>query len=119
MTETERKMCEQQADATASSLDELWERIDAAYYDDDSYDDAVTELQERPLEIVWEKGEPFAVVLGTGGPHVEIRGGGRHDGTGYTLHVYWGGEHVTRYGAEGGGIDRTGAYFRELVEEIE
>lgn len=37
-------------------------------------------LDEMPLEIVWEPGEPFAVVLGTGGPHIEITGGGRSGG---------------------------------------
>jgi RecJ-like exonuclease len=75
--------------------------------------DAREYLDEMPLEIVWEKGEPFAVVLGTGGPHIEIRGGTRHDGTGYQVHGYWAGEHST-WGGEG--VSRTGKYFRELVD---
>jgi hypothetical protein len=52
------------------------------------------------------------VVLGTGGPHVEIIGGGRAGG--YVLSVYWGGEVAHR---RSDAISRTGIYFRELVEE--
>ena len=78
--------------------------------------DAREYLDEMPLEIVWEKGEPFAVVLGTGGPHIEIRGGTRHDGSSYQIHGYWSGEHST-WSSEG--VSRTGEYFRETVEESE
>jgi RecJ-like exonuclease len=76
--------------------------------------DAQEYLDEMPLEIVWEYGEPFAVVLGTGGPHIEIRGGTRHDGSGYTIHGYWSGEHSTWSGE---GVTRTGEYFRSMVDE--
>lgn len=112
---TTRGMCEAHADNLAGLLDDLWARIDAE--EDFEGEDSREYLDSLPLEVVWEKGEPFAVVMGTGGPHVEIRGGTRHDGNGFTVHVYWSGEHVTRYAAGGSGVARTGEYFRELVEE--
>lgn len=108
-----KELSQQQAESTREMLTELWERIDNPGIDTEDADQS--ELDELPLEIVWEKGEPFAVVIGTGGPHIEIRGGGRHDGLGYTLHVYWAGDHVT---LRGDSITRTGAYFREQVEEL-
>ena len=67
-----------------------------------------------PLEIVWEKGEPFAVVLGTGGPHTEITGGGRSGG--YDLWSYWGGDKGRR---SSDAIRRTGEYFRDMLEGAE
>lgn len=70
-------------------------------------------LDEWPLEVCWELGEPFAVVLGTGGPHIEITGGGRAQ-PGYRLEGYWGGEHVTLSGAA---VTRAGEYFRGQVDE--
>ena len=52
-------------------------------------------LDELPLEIVKEVGTPLAVVLTTGGPHIEIvqdtRGGPAH------LEGWWGSEHITRH----------------------
>jgi hypothetical protein len=109
----------EQLKGTRAHLDELWARIDATAdgilpVDQDSEELAREELDEMPLEIVWEMGESFAVVLGTGGPHIEIRGGTRHDGAAYSLHGYWGGEHVT---ISGESITRTGEYFRELVQQ--
>ena len=62
---------------------------------DDLYEAAETYLVEMPLEVVKEVGTPLAVVLTTGGPHIEIvkdsRGGTAQ------LEGYWGGEHVTRH----------------------
>lgn len=112
--ETTRDLCSVHAKNTAEILDELWEAVDAGEKYEDS--DPMEYLVEWPLEIVWEKGEPFAIVLGTGGPHVEIRGGTRHDGSTYAVHVYWSGEHVT-YGHASEGVQRTGEYFRDLVEQ--
>jgi acetylornithine deacetylase/succinyl-diaminopimelate desuccinylase-like protein len=111
MTDTTRDMCYEQAQSTKQLLEEVWEAIDAG----EEYEgqDAREYLDEWPLEVVWEKGEPFAVVLGTGGPHVEITGGGRQGA--YTLWVYWGGD---KSAASGAAITRTGDYFRELYEEL-
>jgi hypothetical protein len=59
---------------------------------DDVDDDAVhTFLAEYPLEIVHEVGQPFTVVLGTGGPHVEIEGRVRDGGlVSAEFAIYWG-----------------------------
>ena len=96
---------------TRELLEEVWEAIDQGGEYEDT--DALDYLDEMPLEIIWEVGEPFAVVLGTGGPHVEITGGGRSSG--YELTVYWGGAEATVYGDA---IDRTGAYFRDMYEDM-
>lgn len=113
MTEDFRDHVRKTADGYVSTLENLWERIDA---DDrgegNDHQEPRDELDELPLEVVWEKGEPFAVVLGTGGPHVEITGGGRSGG--YVLTAYWGSTPETR---RGDAIARTGEYFREYVEE--
>jgi hypothetical protein len=143
MTQSTSDMLHDHVRSTARLLDEVWEAIDGidcescqgigevnASDETSDFDmcevcdgngtthtyegsDATDYLYELPLEIVWEKGEPFAVVLGTGGPHIEIRGGTRHDGTGYQIHGYWAGEHST-WGSEG--VSRTGEYFRELID---
>lgn len=142
MTQTTQDMLYDHVRSSARLLDEVWDAIDGkecetchgtGWANDDDTDfeecetcdgegtvntyegsDAREYLEEMPLEIVWEKGEPFAVVLGTGGPHIEIRGGTRHDGSGYQIHGYWAGEHST-WSSEG--VTRTGEYFREMVEE--
>lgn len=107
-TEEWAETVRRRAESVRAMLDELWERIDRGPLDESPYD----ELDEIPLEIVWEMGEPFAVVLGTGGPHVEITGGGRQGG--YVLHVYWS-EHIELRGES---ITRTGEYFREVVDTL-
>jgi hypothetical protein len=140
MSDMTDDMTREQAEAVRDSLDDLWTVID--HYDErqdepyDTWDEHVTNcetcatyvreygedaeprdtLHERPLEIVWEKGEPFAVVLGIGGPHTEVTGGGRASGTGYVLTCYWGGDVST---VRGEGVTRTGDYFRELVQETD
>ena len=111
MSESTRQMLTENLENVRQSLAELFDRIDAVDGPDE-YERAFEELHEYPLEVAWEVGEPFAVVLGTGGPHVEITGGGWQGA--YALHGYWGGEHVTLSGAS---ITRTGEYFRNLYEE--
>lgn len=142
MTDSTRDMLYGHLIGTRENLTELWERIDGPAveecarcggtgelhgeecpeceglgeheFTDYEGSDPMDYLNELPLEVVWERGELFAVVLGTGGPHIEIRGGTRHDGMSYTLHGYWGGEHVT---VSGQAITRTGEYFRDLVDQ--
>lgn len=108
----EKTLSQKQAASTVELLEEVWAAIDA----DEEYEGQAAReyLDEMPLEIVWEKGEPFAVVLGTGGPHVEITGGGRSGG--YDLNVYWAGDNAR---SRGEAITRTGEYFREYVEEAD
>lgn len=110
MTDSTQEMCQAQALGTRELLEEVWAAIDSG----EEYEgqDATEYLDEMPLEIVFERGEPFAVVLGTGGPHVEITGGGRSP---YVLSVYWAGESAT---VHGDAIDRTGIYFRESFEDV-
>lgn len=111
MTDNTQEMCQAQALGTRELLEEVWAAIDSG----EEYEgqDATQYLDEMPLEIVFERGEPFAVVLGTVGPHVEITGGGRSSF--YSLSVYWAGESATVYGEA---IDRTGEYFRESFEDV-
>ena len=104
-------LASKQASHTRELLEDIWEAIDQGGEYEDT--DATDYLDELPLEIVWEMGEPFAVILGTGGPHVEITGGGRSGE--YALTVYWGGAEAT---VHGDAIDRTGAYFRDMYENM-
>jgi len=90
------------------TLAEVWDAIDAG--EDYEGEDASEYLAEMPLEIVWEHGEPFSVLLTFGGPTAEITGGGRSGG--YVLTVSWGETVELR----GDAITRTGEHFRELVE---
>ena len=111
MSESTRQMLTENLESVRQSLAELFERIDSVDGSGE-YERAFEELDEYPLEVVWEVGEPFAVVLDTGGPHIEITGGGRQGA--YTLHGYWGGEHASLSGAS---ITRMGQYFRIRCEE--
>lgn len=104
-------LASKEASHTSKLLEEVWEAIDQGGEYEGT--DALDYLEDLPLEVVWEVGEPFAVVLGTGGPHVEITGGGRSGG--YELTVYWGGAEATVYGYA---IDRTGDYFRDMCENM-
>ena len=106
MTEDFETHVRDTADGYVSTLNLLWDHIDR----DEEFEgeSPIDYLDAMPLELVWEPGEPFAVVLGVGGPHVEITGGGRQGG--YELTVYWGGNPVVRRGEA---ITRTGEYFRE------
>jgi hypothetical protein len=123
-------MAQEQAESWRATLADLWTAVDhfaenpgewdehaedcetcADYLSEHAMSDPSDVLAEIPLEIVWELGEPFAVVLGTGGPHTEITGGGREGGC--TLRSYWGGD---RGAASGQAVTRTGEYFRELME---
>ncbi|MDP7733657.1 hypothetical protein [Mycobacterium paragordonae] len=54
-----------------------------------------TPIYEYPLEIVDRRGSAFAVVLGIGGPHIEVTANGWESAR---LEGYWGGSRVTRYG---------------------
>lgn len=107
---TRDNMAYGEAAAWREHLDAVWAAIDAGEEIDGQ--DAYEHLDEMVLELVWEMGEPFAVVLGTGGPHSEITGGGRSGG--YVLTVYWGGD---RSDLRGESITRTGEYFREMVDQ--
>lgn len=66
------------------------ERIEA---DEPTVDE--TPISEYPLEVVDERGREFAVVISTGGPHIEVVADG---GQNARLAGYWGGEQVYLHG---------------------
>lgn len=70
-------------------------------------------LDEYPLEIVYELGEPFTVIISAGGPHVEITNGldGRDC---YVLVGHWGTETVMRRGDP---VATVAAYLRDMAEQ--
>lgn len=112
-------LAQRQAESQRDLLTELWERVDAvnaggAY--ESQHEDPRDELDELPLEVVWEKGTPFSVLLGFGGPNVWIECDSRDVTPDYVLHVAWGGD---RAELRGESVTRTGEYFRELVEETD
>lgn len=111
MTDKTADACYEQAVSTRDLLAEVWAAMDAGEYYEGT--DPQQYLDEMVLEVVWEVGEPFAVVLGTGGPHVEVTGGGTGQPR-YQVDVYWAGE-ASHVG--GSAVTRTGQYFRELYEE--
>lgn len=128
MSDTTREMCEQHAKGLRSSLEVIWTAIDLGVmvnesgelYEgdaDDTPDEYETDpseyLTDWPLEIVWERGTPFAVVFGTGGPHVEIEHDTRQGSP--RIAVYWGGESAYAYGEV---VERTADYFREIATEM-
>lgn len=59
--------------------------------------DLYESLDQWPLEVVDERGREFAVVLCTGGPHIEIVADG---GCQARLEGYWGGDTATLRGDE-------------------
>lgn len=73
----------------------------------DNYGNA-SPISERPLEIVDERGRAFAIVLTTGGPHIEITADGQRD---TRLIGYWGGETVTLYDDTAGSFATVLDYF--------
>lgn len=66
MSNSTRDMLHETLRDTRAHLLDLMERIENG--DDSAHD----ELAEMPLEVVCRVGKPLAVVLGVGGPHVEI-----------------------------------------------
>lgn len=64
--------------------------------DDDEWTDLHEYMQDYPLEVVDERGRNYAVVLTTGGPHIEVEAEGMGRAA---LHGYWGGEHVVLSGS--------------------
>ena len=103
---TDKNLAQDYADRLAESLDKVWQAIDAGAEIDGQ--PAIENLEERPLEIVAEIGEPFSILLTCGGPHAEIVWHGR-GGTEYAeLLTYWGGDRGRRTSQA---IRRTAEYF--------
>jgi hypothetical protein len=113
MVTTERDTTSQ---GYAENLDQLLAEVWAAIDADEDYESqpANEYLDEMPLEIVWEKGEPFSVLLTFGGPSAQIVKEARWDN--YRLDVHWWGDSATLTSEA---ITRTGRYFYEFIEETD
>ena len=97
MSNETRDMLYESMESIKARLSDIMTAInDGVPYEDegDEYD-AADYLSELPLEIVDERGREFAVVIGTGGPHIEIAADGLRKAR---LEGYWGGECVTLFG---------------------
>lgn len=80
------------ADTGLTGNPEYWD-VEHVPADEPTVDE--TPISEYPLEIVDRRGREFAVVLGIGGPHIEVVADGDYDAR---LEGYWGGSRVTRHG---------------------
>lgn len=99
----DQRMTEDYADTIAARVEELatgldnpdaWVSPDGAEYGEGA-DDFYDHLSEWPLEVKFERGEPFSVLVTFGGPNawlVRDRFGGDR------VEVYWGVDHATRRG---------------------
>ncbi|QPO16802.1 hypothetical protein SEA_KASHFLOW_203 [Mycobacterium phage KashFlow] len=74
-------------------------------------------ISEWPLSVEVKIGRPLAVVIGTGGPHIEIAQDLSNGSA--KLAGYWGGERVYRYGDEFSTVldYLTGPLYDEAPEE--
>lgn len=108
-TMTDKNLAAEYADTLAETLSEIWEAIDS----EQEYEgqDAREYLDEMPLEIVWQAGSPFEVLLTFGGPNAWIEQDARYDSP--ELKVAWGGDRAER---RSDAIRRTADYFREMVD---
>lgn len=116
-------LAEETADSALAPVDRLAEGLDdpdAYLSTGDEYEDVLyRELDEWPLEIVRQVGRPFTVVVGTGGPHVEIvcevDGGGGRQGDA-KIEVYWSSGNARRYGSS---VNDVADYYVGMFEGME
>jgi hypothetical protein len=95
-------VCDSEDDAIARARDEYGLGDDVELYAelvDEFYEpclpDGAGDISDYPLEIVDERGREFAVVICTGGPHIEVVA----DGVGQArLEGYWAGSRCTLSG---------------------
>jgi len=97
MSNETRDMLYESMESIKARLSDIMIAIDdgVPYEDECDEYDATDYLAEYPLEVVNERGREFAVVIGTGGPHIEIAADGLRKAR---LEGYWGGERVTLFG---------------------
>lgn len=107
MSPSTQEMLAENVKNVSDMLVEIWEAIDneEEYQDSDPND----YLSELPLEVVDERGKDFAVILGTGGPHIELTASGFGN---VELVGYWSGS-VYRLSDSEGVFERTLEYFIE------
>lgn len=94
MTTTTRSALYENMVGVRETVEEYARQIESGDYDDEPTADD-TPISEYPLEIVDERGREFAVVICTGGPHIEVVADGGYDAR---LEGYWAGERVTLSG---------------------
>lgn len=123
MSSQDQDMTERYADGMVEGLDLLFKRYDlASEYADRSesaarhLEEIREEIEESPLELVAEKGEPFSILLGFGGPNVRIEWSGRRGTDAAVLNVDWWFNHADRRSE---GIRRMAEYFEDwmMLEE--
>lgn len=83
-----REQCETVAETIAAYVEQIRDGVDVPTVDD-------TPIDEYPLEVVNERGKEFAVVISTGGPHIEVAANG---GTVARLEGYLWGDRATIHG---------------------
>lgn len=107
---TENNMAQTYADQLAQTLEEIVDAIESG----EEYEgqDAREYLDEMPLELVAEIGEPFAIVLTVGGPHAEITWSGRGGPRYADLVTAWGSDRGRR---SSDAIRYVACYFAELM----
>lgn len=101
-------LAEQTAHANLEWLDQAWEAVDAAAWDE--VDDQLQLLEDGVITFVAEVGEPFQVVLGLGGPDVRIVWEGEATQRA-RLVVRWGTERAERTGDS---VSRTARYYKDM-----
>lgn len=111
-TMTDTNMAQDYADQLAETLSEVVAAIEA----DEEYEgqDAREYLDEMPLELVNEPGEPFSVLLTFGGPNASIVWSGRSGPDYARLETAWGRDNGYR---SSDAIRYVANYFSELMEE--
>lgn len=102
------------ADGVRDSIEEMMTEY-AAYNapGDDTNESALEALDEYPLELVWQKGAPFEVVITVGGPDARIVHDVRWND--WTLVVRWGTDTASERRSEH--ITAMGEYFLTLVDD--
>lgn len=75
---------------------DITEFLEAARAGRETFGEDDSDLAEYALEVVSEVGKPYAVVLCTGGPHIEVTADGAGEAR---LEGYWWGLRDTHYGA--------------------
>lgn len=107
---TTENLATEYADDVAQSIEEHMTYVRS---DDNDVREAATEtLSYYPLEIVWQKGAPFEVVITVGGPDARIVHDVRWND--WKLEVVWGGDTAVRRSEH---ITAMGEYFLALVDE--
>lgn len=109
---SDRNMAQDYADQLAETLAEIWEAIEhGGEYEGQ---DAREYLDEMPLELVAETGEPFSVVFTVGGPFAEITWTGRAGAYYARLETSWGSDRGYR---TSDAIRSVASYFADLMGE--